>query len=333
MEGLEQIPGITAEQATAKAGELGMNLGQKINPTEASRLLTAFDINPQEVLSAPNIQGTLTQKAPAMDDLLGIRKQIQAEQGIPELREQYQTAYERLYGAEGIQQRGEEEQVALEGRLAAMPVIAGEQYRARQLTALKESAAGRGLAALGMRLNSALQEAQIIFGIRQGEVEWKRNLKLQYAGAGIKFGDSTSTVEKKIAKYNKKQAEEEAFERLTGKSLSSRPKGMSKKQFKKKELKKINKMEEYNMLLKEIQVAKAQKSSGGGGKPKLTDAIAEMHQQLQTRRGEDRRVDPLDFNQAKTTWIGGGYKASEFDSNFGYMVNTDREEEYDINLE
>lgn len=326
LQGLEQIPGITSEQATTKAGELGINLGQKINPTEASRLLTAFDINPQNVLSAPNIQATNTQKAPATNDLLGIYKQVQAEYNIPQLSEQYQKSYERLTG---IQQAGEEEQVALEGRLAAMPVITGEKSRARQISALEESAAGRALQAIGMSLSSAKEQAQIIYGIREGEVQWKRQLKFQYPGAGIKYGDSDSKIEDKIAKFTKKQAEEEAFERLTGKSLSSRPKGMSKGQFRDKELKRIGKLEEYETTLKELQIAKDRKSLRGGGKePTMKDAISVMAPALESRVGEDGNVDPLDYNQARSQWLAGGFTAKEFDDNFGYLIDDNREGEY-----
>lgn len=184
----------------------GGGYGSKINPNEVQRILSAYQATPQDVFTTSNINQTATSPIPAPDDLLGIRSQINTELGIPGLQTSYQTAYQDLLNAKAA---AREQQTALSNLPQALGVIRGEQAIAGEQASNRISALSDAAAVAQSALQAAQQEASAQFGIRQGEVEQKRSIILQYPGAGITFGDSFDTIANKLDTYQTKIAEEE----------------------------------------------------------------------------------------------------------------------------
>ena len=191
---LTERPDVAADKYYSKnVGEWYSKYGQK----------EGFNLNPQRVYSSANIQNANTTPAQAPDDLLGIRKSIQEELGIPQLNTDYQKAYTDYLN---YQSSLESQQNALEGQTGVgLNVIRGQQAEAQRLGAQTVASKARGLEALGSRLTAARQEAQDVFGIRSQEVQWKRNLILENPQAGITFGDSLDSMASKIQNANQLQ--------------------------------------------------------------------------------------------------------------------------------
>jgi len=296
LQGVENLTGVTEDQARTKASELGINIGNKINPTEMTALGQAFNITPKAVYGSNNISNAQSNPAPRPDDLLGIRKQVYAEQGIPDLNAQYQNAYTDYLK---YQDTLDAQQNALEGQTVGLNVIRGEQAQAQRLGAQTLSAKARGLEALGSRLTAAKQEASDIFGIRSEEVQFKRNLILQYPGAKIKFGDSVDSAASKIAKYTSKEKIKDLYMTTfgsTGKGMSSSTMEKKLKSKAKKDSALKDQLAQLELESKKLAMQKVRESMNGGiGTTSIGDLFGDSGNTGTT--GADLNVtDSADFN-------------------------------------
>jgi hypothetical protein len=60
----------------------------------------------------------------------------------------------------------------------------------------------------------------------------------------------------------------------------------------------------------------------------LKGAISDMASQIQPQAGQDGYVSPQDYKAGKAAWVKEGFKASDYDSNFGYLVNPSHTADY-----
>jgi len=198
------------------------NYGQNIENKARGNIRDAWQAQAGNVFSTGNIQGGTV---PRPDDLLGIRAQIQEQLGIPEQQKAFQ---EQFAGLQTFDTATEEQQRQIRERLTSTNVIRGEQATASELRASERGGLSRALAVSQSALQASQQEAQFQFGIRQDEVNQKRQLILNNPEAGITFSDSFESAAKKIANYNEereaklkkdaeKQALKDAYFQLTGK--------------------------------------------------------------------------------------------------------------------
>lgn len=180
----------------------GKNIGEWYNKYGAKENALAgfgkINTNPQGVYSTANISN----QAPAPDDLLGIRSQIQNELGITDLNKKYQDIYGQLQSFD----TGTEQQYSkIANQPLSMNVIRGEQATSNEQRALERGAIARQAQVAQSALQAAQQEAETLYGIRAGEVQWKRSLILENPSAGITFGDSIESMAGKIQKSNETQ--------------------------------------------------------------------------------------------------------------------------------
>ena len=182
-----------------------------MTPAVATNLVNQYGIDPNQVLSSENINQTINNPTPAPDDLLGIRNQLYADNGVNTAQQAYQTAQQAASSATlGLNER----LTGLRGRAVSMSKITGTQAQERavsqgEIDALNESAR---LAQADYAAKKG--NADELFQIRNQEISEKKAVMLQYPGAKIGFGDSFEQVTKKLTKYQdevKKQAEKDAF--------------------------------------------------------------------------------------------------------------------------
>jgi hypothetical protein len=264
--------------------------GQVVTSGEAERLLSKFNVVPQNVLASGNVQQTLATPTPRPDDLLGIRSQIMGEVGVGTRQAELdaaQKAYETAYGQLGQFDTATEELNRKIGEQAlSTNVLRGEQATASNLRATERSGVARAaeLAATtveGKRaaVQAAKAEAETQFGIRQQEVQEKRDLIRQYPGAGITFGDSFDSAMGKISKQVTTQKDDSRKQMLQDKLLELGQKSSGSLKDLEKRLKKVNKTA-YDQALKEVdqknqlfdlqvqqtraQIGQIGKSSGSG---------------------------------------------------------------------
>lgn len=219
-----------------------------------------------EALRAPAAPPT-EEELPFAGDLLRIREQIFAQQGIPQKQQAFEEAFQGFQQAKG---EARNRQLILEGKRVGLNVIRGAQAEAQKIDNAHLMALAEGLGVLESSLNAARQEASQLFGIQAGEFEFRRNMMLDNPGAGIDINDDLKTATKKIEKWTKKKSKEDAFERIYGVSLSLRPKGMSKKQYMKKVIKKAKKKakkeEEYQDLRRSLEITSLKQSIAKAGR-------------------------------------------------------------------
>jgi hypothetical protein len=172
--------------------------GSKLTSGEARQLLAQYQADPNNVLSAQNITSATTAPVVRPDDLLGIRSQINSELGVDTQTTESLKAAEAARQAElGLQER----LTGLRGRAVSLSKITGTQAQERDVSSNEIANLQEGARAAAARLAATKMEAESQFGIRQSEVEYKRNLITQYPGAGITFGDSTESIGNKLDKY------------------------------------------------------------------------------------------------------------------------------------
>lgn len=196
-----------------------------MTPIQATQLVNQYGIDPTQVLSAQNIQQTIKAPAPAPDDLLGIRRNLYASEGVNTAQEAFIAAQKAASSAAlGLNER----LTGLRGRSVSLSKITGTQAQERavsqgEIDALNESAR---IAANDYAAKKG--NADEMFQIRNQEISEKKQIMLQYPGAGVGFGDSFSTVSKKLTKYQDKVAKDEWKQKLkllameTGASLKSK---------------------------------------------------------------------------------------------------------------
>lgn len=236
--------------------------GGKLTSGEAQALLSKFKADPSRVLSSQNITQANTTPTPRPDDLLGIRSQIMNEVGVGTRQSELDAAqaeYQKIYDQLSQFDTATDEQNRKIGEQAlSTNVLRGEQATASNLRSTERSSIARAADVAAQAVESkrasvqaARAEAESQFNIRQQEVNDKRQLILQYPGAGITFGDSFETISSKLGKYQEQQKKDAYKETIKSKlmDLGLETSGNTKKL--ESRLKKANK-KAYDQTLKEI---------------------------------------------------------------------------------
>lgn len=176
-----------------------------LTPSTAAQTLNKYGIDPNQVLSADNIQQTITNPAPAPDDLLGIRSSLYNSTGVNAAQAEYQAARQAASSAAlGLSER----LTGLRGRAVSLNKITGTQAQERAVSSNEINALNAAeQLALG-NYQAKKSEADAQFAIRESEVTQKRSLQAQYPGAKISVADSFDDAFKKIDKYAEEQKKE-----------------------------------------------------------------------------------------------------------------------------
>lgn len=185
-------------------------------PSETQSILSQYQASPDAVMSASNISATQNNPTPAPDDLLGIRKQVNTELGVDALQKAYQDVYGRLSQFDSAT---DELTRGIKQRTVGMNVIRGESAAASDLRATERASIAREAEVAQSALFAAQQEAKDVYAIREQEVNQKKQLILQYPGAGLTFADSFETASKKLDKYQEKVKKEEYKDSLKSKLI------------------------------------------------------------------------------------------------------------------
>lgn len=276
----------------------------------------------------------------APDDLLGIKKAVDAEYGIPDLQKQFNDQYGMVNEAKANLRTTIANN---NNKLIGMNAIRG----ANQVASETQNATIQGLAdtlsALGSRLQTAQGAAADEYNIRAGEVQQKRQVMLQYPNAGIKAGDSWNKIQKKVGKEIKKQAEEDAFLKTFGVSYDDRPKGMSRSEWKKKQQKKVDDKEAYTKQVQDIELAlKKKELAKPYWEPKGTSAADVeaankdyIFNQMTSLRGMEKNkaasagngyyydgyVNPNDWKDLLSQWTNAGGTTMDFFKEYKDFIN------------
>jgi len=188
---------------------MAISVTEAIKPT--TDVLQTYDINPTDVLAEDNITQTVTAPAVAPDDLLGIRKEVYSEYGVDESSEAYKTSKKAYQDALN---KYNTEQLELGNRAVSMSKITGIR---NQHTMANQNYLNNLLSAQELALEdytSKKANANEIFAIREAQVAEKKALMLQFPDAGIKWGDSTDKIAKRLSEYQEEQekkAEKNAY--------------------------------------------------------------------------------------------------------------------------
>lgn len=209
--------------------------------SQAENILNTYGINPQDVLSAANIDQTLTRPTAAPDDLLGIRSQHQFDTGYAKTKSQLDAIKKGVLDYNASTERGI---LSIGDWRERAEAIVGEQssYNQQRNLGLKNLLLEQDR--LTGLLGEQGQEVQWRTAVSEKNIDFVRNLKLQYPGAKIGYADSMNDIEKKLVKFEKEQkkkAQKEAYREALlamGKSV----KGLSRRELERK-LKKANKAE------------------------------------------------------------------------------------------
>ena len=250
--------------------------------SEAQQTVDQYGINPNEVLSAANVDSTLNNPAEYPTDLLGIQQYAKQQFDVDNLYNQYNQA----------NQDWQDFQALTDDRKVSLSKIAG----------IKGSQATKYNNAINTALSAyqyASDQADNLANTLSSELQQKQSYQIQYAGAGIELTDDWNTISEKVADYQsaeeiknlmtqypgagidegddwedaiEKMSEESAMNAM-GYSYSDRPKGMSKKEFKKKVLKDKEDEKAYDDMVKQLELENmrmsnqklSQSLSGGGG--------------------------------------------------------------------
>lgn len=227
--------GLTDEQITG--------YGNKLNPTEAGIILSKYGIDANSVLSSGNIASTLNNPAPYPTDLLGIQQYAKDQFKVDDLFGTYNQAQKDWQDFQGLTD--------------------DRRFSMSKITGIKGSQATKYNNAINTSLNAyqhASGQADTLSSSLNQELSEKKNLQIQYSGADIQLTDTWDQAVEKVSKFNKKEAENEAFFNIYGVYLSDRPKGTSAKEWKKKWKKKKGKEEEYEEMIEALELEKLQLS-------------------------------------------------------------------------
>ena len=201
---VQQTPAVSTAPASA-------TLTAGMSSSQAQSILNSLGINVNDVLSSSNVTQTINNPTPAPDDLLGIYNQVQSEYNIPGLQTAFNNAQAGYMNAQSAL-TSEENQSA--GRPVSMSKITGEQGQ-ESLEAQGNITNLENAATIAQNsLNSATTNAQNEFSIRESQIQQTESLMYQYPSAGIKIGDSSSTISSKIAKYQQDQADQATKDQL-----------------------------------------------------------------------------------------------------------------------
>lgn len=176
-----------------------------LTPSTATQTLNKYGIDPNQVLSAGNIQQTITNPAPAPDDLLGIRSSLYNTTGVNAAQAEYQAARQAASSAAiGLNER----LTGLRGRAVSLNKITGTSAQERAVSSNEIDALNAAEQLSLGNYQAKKSEADAQFAIRESEVTQKRALQAQYPGAKISVADSFDQAFTKIDKYAEDQKKE-----------------------------------------------------------------------------------------------------------------------------
>lgn len=241
-----------------------------LTPSTAAQTLNQYGIDPNQVLSADNIQQTINNPAPAPDDLLGIRSSLYNTTGVNAAQAEYQAARQAASSAAlGLNER----LTGLRGRTVSLNKITGTQAQERAVSSNEIDALNASEQLSLGNYQAKKSEADAQFAIRESEVTQKRSLQAQYPGAKISVADSFDQAFTKIDKYAEDQKKEVYKASLKAKALDLglKTKGNTKQLEKriskvnKNALKYVNRKTELELSLLEanIKQTKAQTANIG----------------------------------------------------------------------
>jgi hypothetical protein len=223
--------GLTDEQITG--------YGNKLNPTEAGIILSKYGIDPNSVLSAGNIASTINNPTPYPTDLLGIQAYAKNQYGVDDLKATYDKSVKDWQDFQAI----------TDDRKVSLSKIAG--IKGSQATKFNNAITNAFSA-----FQYGSSQADNLANVLNQELQEKKELQLKYTGADIQLTDTWDQALEKVTKFNKKQAENEAFYNIYGVYLSDRPKGTSKKEWEKKWKKDKKKKKEYEEEVERLELEK-----------------------------------------------------------------------------
>lgn len=321
---------LSGASAEATQYVLANTPGQNLTSGEASRLLAQYNANPDAVMSAGNIAATNSNPTPAPDDLLGIRKQVYSELGVNDLQQKFNDIYGQL---NAFDTATEEQSRKIMEQPLSMNELRGANATATELRATERSGLARQAEVARSALLAAQQEAQAVYGIRESEVQQKRQYLLQYPGAGFTMADSFETISKKLGDYQEKVKKDDYKASLKEKLISLGLKTSGNTKSLEARLKKANKSlleqtKQENALKLEALKADiantksliANRNSGGGMSESEIKSANEayIYNNLSSAaRGSDGFVDPSIWRAALGDWQQAGGSTSDFLDKFG----------------
>lgn len=302
-----------------------------LTTSEANSLLGQYGIDPNAVLSAPNIQQTTTAPAPAPDDLLGIRSYIYQNLGVNEKQSAFEAARKAVMDA---QSQLDTENLQLRGRPVSVSKFTGQIGQNTMVKSQNIKNLGDAAQLALENLNAARSEGDKQFAIRESEIGQKRQLQASYPGAKIKLTDSFDDAIGKLDKYQK-EAEKDAYKKTLkqkamelGLNTSGSRKDLEKRigKFNKSALDDAKKKSDLELERIKIDIANTKSQIGGRGGASETDIKSAnenyIFNALSTApRGADGFVDPTVWQQALVEWQGAGGSTTDFLTKFGGKVN------------
>jgi len=170
--------------------------------SEASNLLSFYGVDPNQVYSDANIQSTISRPEAAPDDLLGIRDQIQYDTGYSEAKAKYDAIDKAI---NDYNQQSKQGVLDIGQWLQRNEAVVGEQeaYLGQRNLGLENLLLEKNT--LGKRLSDLSEEVNYRTAIAEKNIDYVRDLKMQFPGAGFKMGDSMDKMESRLEKYIKKE--------------------------------------------------------------------------------------------------------------------------------
>lgn len=259
----QSVSPMVAPVEVPQSGET-TNLGQLRGALAGVSRLDQLGIRSKVVLSGDNIAETINAPQAPVNDALGIFTSQEEEQGIPGLKEAYETAQaNRMRG----EQLAKQEQLTIEGRAKKLGVLRGEQSQAAQQANLDLQTLGQAEQLALSSLQSAQATADKKAGILYNEYQQKVDLQLKFPGIDIDpTKDSFTDVSQKLEKYQdeerdriKKESYKDAL-RAIGKStegsteeLEERIKKVNKDAYEKAQRQTEIQLENMELGLKEVK--------------------------------------------------------------------------------
>jgi len=306
-------------------------------PTLASNLITP---TASSVYSPENVTQTLTQPAPKpnLSDPFGLYEQYMKSPDILATQQQVSDTQKAINASQqalrGTTRALEGQNIGAMGGTGASVNLIGQQVgRARQLTADELAGLGENLQAQTAYLNTLQSDAQNRYQIAQQERAQLQDLIRQTGGkANITYSDSYETALQKASKYEEKVKEDTYKSDLKktlqslGLSLKTKKggtldtKGMEKKlteYYKKQDISK-KEMEAIEKSIKLKELNKPYYKPEGESKDDLTtEGTQGINSFFDNVKGDDGKVSPQDWAEAKSQWAQNGLSTASFNAIFG----------------
>jgi len=262
-------------------------MAEQISLNSALAPAQPLTVTPQQVYSSANIAQATTAPAAAPGDLLGIRTQISNELGLPGLQTDYTKTLNELTAAKTAAMN---QNTAIENLPQALGVIRGEQAQAQNIASNKLQALADTANVKQQAIQAANLELAARYGIREQEVNQKRELMVKYPKAGITFGDSFESVTSKLGEYETKLANDTKKDALKTSLMALGLKTSGSTKDMEKRLKKANK-EAYKRTIEEsdlkLQAAKLQ----------IAKTTQEM--KMASAKGTDKQITSAELLELK----------------------------------